>query len=220
MFKKLVFMLTILSANAINAQNDEQLDKMTASTCDCAEKKDFKNSDAESYQMELGVCIISALEVLPEKERKKINFTDSEGMRQLGEKIGMRMATKCPKILMMITKLELDRQKKEESIVPPQIPDNVDIVSPSSSLKIKGTISGTIKEVKESDFLTIVLIDNSQKEYRFIWLGHFEGESDFMGNPQSLKGKKVDIGYYENEKYVPQMKEYVSFKQIAELKVK
>jgi hypothetical protein len=217
MFKKLVFMLVVLSANVLNAQNDEQLDKMTASTCDCAEKKDFSKVTADAYQMELGLCIISALEVLPEKERKKINLTDGESMSSLGEKIGLRMASKCPKVLMAISRLEMERQKEEAAIIPPQIPADIDVVSPSK--KIKGSISGTIKEVKESDLLTIVLIDNSQKEYRIIWLGHFEGESDFMSNPQSLKGKKVDIGYYEDERYVPQMKEYVSFKHLAVLKM-
>ncbi len=218
MFKKLVFVLTILSVNMLNAQTEEQLDKMTVATCNCAEKKDFSKVTSDAYQMELGLCIISALEVLPEKERKKINLTDGESMSSLGEKIGLRMASKCPKILMVISKLEMERQKEEAAIIPPQIPADIDVLTPSK--KIKGSISGTIKEVKESDFLTIVLIDNSQKEYRFIWLGHFEGESDFMGNPQSLKGKKVDIGYYEDERYVPQLKEYVSFKHLAELKVK
>ncbi len=217
MFKKLFFVLTVLSANMLNAQTEEQLDKMTVATCNCAEKKDFSKITSDAYQMELGLCIISALEVLPEKERKKINLTDGESMGSLGEKIGLRMASKCPKVLMVISKLEMDRQKEEKATDVSKENGNMPPPPPTGGT---GSISGTIKEIKESDFVTIVLIDDSQKEYRLLWINHFRGESDYISNPQMLKGKKVEIGYYENERYVPQMKEYVSFKNIYEIKVK
>lgn len=210
MFKKMILSVLLFSNTLLIAQNDAQLDKMTESTCDCISKKDMDKIDPSNFEMELGFCIIQSIEVLPEKERIKLDFTNTKKMQELGEAIGIRMVTKCPSVLMKITKIQIEKNKDGT-----ETPSNADTEEVAEL-----TLSGTIKDVKISDWVTVVLTDKNQKEYKVLWIYHFDGESDFISNPQLLKGKSVEITYFEEERYVPQMKEYVSNKILSKLAVK
>jgi hypothetical protein len=75
-----------------------------------------------------------------------------------------------------------------------------------------------VKDVIEGEFVTVVITDKNQREQRLIWFAHFNGESDYMANPQLLKGKNVDVNYYTQDRYVAKMHDYITFKQITELK--
>ncbi len=208
---KAVLSLTLLAFTAIlSAQSPEILDKLTESACDCVSKKDMSKIEPANMQLEMGMCIIGALDAIPKNERDKINITDNTQMRKLGESVGIRMANKCPKALMEIARMsQTDEIKGSGTSSPPPPP-------PSDG----GKIEGTVKEVTEGEFVTVVITDNNQREQRLIWLGHFNGETDYIANPQLLKGKKVEINYYTQDRYVVKMHDYITYKQITELKVK
>jgi hypothetical protein len=207
--QKIVLSITLcLFSFLISAQSPEILDKLTENACDCVSKKDMSKIEPANMQLEMGMCIIGALDVLPKAERDKINITNNTQMQKLGESIGVRMANKCPKVLMEIARMSQAEEVKGSGASSPPPPAN------------SGKIEGTVKEVTEGEFVTIVVTDNNQREQRLIWLGHFNGETDYIANPQLLKGKKVEINYYTQDRYVVKMHDYITYKQITELKVK
>jgi hypothetical protein len=208
MFKTaLLLMFSVLSFQLV-AQSPESLDKMTENACDCASKKELDKIDASSIELEFGMCVMGAMEALTQKERDLIDITDQKRLRKLGEDIGFRMASKCPKIIMLLAKMSEGGKSKSSDVPPPPPPPP------------PGKVEGKVKEVIEGEFVTVVVIDKGQREQRFIWLGHFNGESDYTANPQLLKGKELEVSYYNQDRYVAKMHDYVTFKQITELKVK
>jgi hypothetical protein len=205
--QKTVLSITLcLFSFILSAQSPEILDKLTENACDCLSKKDMSKIDPANLRLEMGLCIIGALEIIPKDERDKINIKDNTQMRKLGDGIGIRMANKCPNVVVEIASMR-QHEKVKESTNPPPPAD-------------WGKIEGTVKEVIEGEFVTVVITDNNQREQRLIWLGHFNGETDYIANPQLLKGKKVEINYATQDRYVVKMHDYITYKQITELKVK
>jgi hypothetical protein len=183
------------------AQTDKDYEMVAEGTCNCAAKKDLKRLTKDEATVELGLCMLSALEVLSEEARKKFDFTNTEKAHGLGEKIGLKMVVKCPKVMSAIVPMLLDDDAK----------------TPATPEPLK--VEGKVKQVIEGDYVTVVLVDHSGREHKLIWADHFAGEAPFIANPQDLKDKKVAIGYQSVEKYVPKMHDYYSIKQIVQLEV-
>jgi hypothetical protein len=200
----------------MSAQSPEVIDKMTESACECSAKKDLAQLDPKTMQFELGMCIMGALELMPKKEMEKFDIQDKKKMRKLGEDIGVRMAVKCPKTLMAIAmageKGKSNSDASNGSSTPPPPPP-----PPPANW---GKIEGKVKEVIEAEFVIIVIVDKNQQEQRLLWLTRFSGESNYIANPQLLKGKDVAVDFYTQDRYVPKIHDYVTFKQITELKEK
>jgi hypothetical protein len=222
MLKTTLFVLLSLISLDMNAQSAEVLDKMGKTACDCVAKKDLSKIDANDLQTELGMCIINSISDLSEKDRKKIDISSQDAGRKLGEAVAMKMADKCPKEMMkvglILAKAKNDAEespstKNSDKMAPPPPPPPPPPIS-------WGKIEGKVTNIIEDDMVTLVLVDKNQLEQRVIWYSHFGGEFDFVSNPQSLKGKTVEINYHEQSRYLPKKHEYVSYKQITELKVK
>ena len=179
----------------------------------CASKKDLKGMNKSEASMELGMCMLSALEVLPEKDRKNFDFTDPAKGKAIGEKIGMKMAAFCPKTILTVA-ASMSEDDNSGSSTPSQTPKNQDMATASVS------VEGKIKEVIEGDFVTLVLVETNGREHKLIWEKHFKGDDPFVANPQNLKNKDVTVNYYMSEGYLPKMREYFSLKHIAALTVK
>ena len=156
--------------------------------------------------MELGMCMLSALEVLPEKERKNFDFSVPDKARELGEKIGLKMAYKCPKIMLSVgTSMQEEGGNDVKNTPPPPV---------------QLSVEGKVKDVIEGDYVTILLVEKDGREHKLVWANHFDGEAPFVANPQGLKNKEVSVKYYMSERYVPKMREYFSLKHIASLTAK
>jgi hypothetical protein len=209
LFKGILLALPLFS----NAQTDKQYELVADAACTCANKKDFTKLDKNAMSMELGMCMFTALEVLPEKDRKNFDFSNPAKAKGLGEKIGMKMAYKCPKIMLTLgTTMNESETETDKSSGPPPPPPP----PPATNY----TVEGKIKDVIEGDYVTILLVDKDGREHKLIWSNHFSGESDFIANPQGLKNKNVEVSYYLSERYVPKMHDYFSLKNINGLVIK
>ena len=195
------------------AQTDKQYEQLAQATCACASKKDLKGMSKSAVSMELGMCMLSSLEVLPEKDRKNFDFTDPAKGKTISEKIGMKMATFCPKTILTVAS-SMSEEGNSGSSTSSQTPKNQDFAAASVS------VEGKIKEVIEGDFVTLVLVETNGREHKLIWEKHFTGDDPFVANPQNLKNKDVTVNYYMSERYLPKMREYFSLKHIAVLTVK
>ena len=209
----LLSLFLVLTPLLLVAQTDKQYEQLAQATCACASKKDLKGMSKSAVSMELGMCMLSSLEVLPEKDRKNFDFTDPAKGKAIGEKIGMKMATFCPKTIMTVAS-SMSEETNSDSSTPPQMSKNQDMPPPPVS------VEGKIKEVIEGDFVTLVLVETNGREHKLIWEKKFMGDDPFVANPQNLKNKDVAVKYYMSERYLPKMREYFSLKHISELSVK
>ena len=198
------------------AQTDKQYEQLAQATCACASKKDLKGMSKSEVSMELGMCMLSSLDILPEKDRKNFDFTDPAKGKTIGEKIGMKMATFCPKTILTVAS-SMSEEGNSDGSTPPQMPKNKDMPPPPPP---PVSVEGKIREVIEGDFVTLVLVEINGREHKLIWEKHFKGDDPFVANPQNLKNKDVTVDYYMNERYLPKMREYFSLKHIAALTVK
>lgn len=207
MFKKTVFPLFLVALPLfLTAQTDKQYELVAEAACGCAAKKDLKSLNKNEMSMELGMCMLSALEVLPEKDRKNFDFSIPAKATELGEKIGMKMAYKCPKIMLSVgTSMQEDGGNEAKN-------------APAALAQV--TVEGKVKDVIEGDYVTVLLVEKDGREHKLVWANHFDGEAPFVANPQSLKNKEVSVKYYMSERYVPKMHEYFSLKHIASLTAK
>ena len=213
----LLHLFLVVSPLLSMAQTDKQYEQLAEATCACASKKDLKGMNKNEASMELGMCMLSALQVLPEKDRKHFDFTDPAKAKGLGEKIGMKMAVLCPKTILAVAAATLADGDAAGSSSAADVSPNQELVPPPPP---PVSVEGKVKEVIEGDLVTIILVETNGREHKLIWEKHFAGDEPFVANPQNLKNKEVTVGYYMSDRYVPKMHEYFSLKHIAHLTVK
>lgn len=181
------------------------LDKLADAACECISKKDTESMSNEDLQMQLGFCImeaVSANQAAFEKEYGALDPSDQSAMTKLGEQIGMKMAFKCPNIIM--------------KLAGQQPPQNMNVPAPA---KAKGAISGSFEGVSGEDIATITIREANGRTQKFLWMGYFKGSDVLMENPGSLKGKSVTVEYETIEVYSPKAKEYFDRKKVTGLSV-
>ncbi|MBI3218488.1 MAG: hypothetical protein HYZ44_03170 [Bacteroidetes bacterium] len=164
-------------------------DKMAQETCACINKNDLPKLTKDEIETKLGLCMIEAAS----NQKYDIDATDAEAGRKLGEKVGAKMATICPKVFIYL----LDDER-----------------SPAEATK---KIVGTIKKLIEGEFNYLLIKDSSGREVKLIWLRYFKGSEELLENNGKLEGKKVTIAFEEVECYSPQAKSYLVLKEIREL---
>ena len=196
------FMLLALTASAQEAL----LDKLADASCACISKKDTDNMSVDDLQMQLGFCIMEAVganQAAFEKEYGELNPSDQTAMTKLGEQIGMKMAFKCPNVIMKLA-----------GQAPPQG------ASPApSSATAKGSVSGTFQGVSGSEMATITIKEANGRTQKLLWLGYFSGSDQVIESPDALKGKSVTVEFETIEVYSPQAKEYFDRKKITSMSI-
>jgi hypothetical protein len=204
MFKKFIFLaITALFTNVLSAQTDAQLEKMAKYTCECSESSQKLNPGMgkNQLQMQLGLCMMKAAK----EANYKITMTDSEAMKGMGEKLGMRMAFVCPDVIMALSE-EFSGDKGKET-TPKEMPK-----ATASTERMDGdvqisTLVGRVTNVAEGDFVTITVVDEKKREHKLIWFERFDGDGEFIQNPQKLKDTTWKFSYKIAERFVPKIKE-------------
>jgi hypothetical protein len=176
------------------------LDKLAEASCDCISKKDTDSMSSDDLQMQMGFCIMEAVSKYPaefEKEYGDLNPGDQQAMTKLGEDIGMRMAAKCPAILMKIATVETQANVQTST---------------------QSTISGTLKAVEGDDFSQLIIEDPTGRRHKILWMGYFKGSERLIESPEKALGRKVTVTYEEVECYSPKVKDYINCKEAREVK--
>ncbi len=183
----------------------DNLDIITDEACKCIQEKELTGKNQQELQMELGMCIIQSLSALDESGRDSlgIDMSDQNAMYQLGEKVGIRMAVKCPDALM----------KMVETVETVETKPRVEISNAEN--QAQGTITGV--EIKDLVVVTLETIDGSL--LKLVWLRPFDGAINFINDPGAMNGKQVIAEYQTTEIYAPERKGYVKRKEIVSLQV-
>lgn len=204
-FTLTLILLVPLLGFAQKKEKDKAILELTKSTCDCTKEKNLVEMSRQQMELELGVCILNAIN--SNKKAKKvlnIDLSNSDGMGELGEQIGLKMVDVCPNEIMAIGLVALEEEDMEEY---------VEDSEPGYSMDYE--ISGTLTAVEEGQFSHLVIEGDNGTRFKLIWLGYFEGSDILINAPEKAVGKKVTAKYYYVECYSPQKKEYYDEMQIS-----
>lgn len=187
----IVMLSLFFRPNTAQAQTDDDLEALAHQTCECITGKNLDLAQKMQVQTQLGICMLEAAGKL------NINMGgwSTEDMRQFGEKVGIRMATKCPSIFQAFANADEEKQT-----------DDVEV-------------HGKIKSVEFEDFATLVVRENEGKEHRMLWITYFSGSDDFVTNPRLLVNKTATVTYQLVDVYIPKSKSYITSKLIKKLSV-
>lgn len=201
-----LFALLVLISFVSNAQNDV-FDKIADRTCDCISKKDFKKIKKEEVTTEAGLCILSAYSELESEVPKKsrINFKDEKSLEQLGIQVGLKMATKCPDAL---------------RIMSGDIDPTASATSGDSNAKMENEISGTIKSAKTDTYQTLTIHDSDGRNTSLLWISYFPGSDKLIEIKENLVGKMVSVKFVSQEIYYPATNTYLTQKVITSISLK
>jgi hypothetical protein len=193
-----------ITTTSMTAQ-EELLDKLAQSACDCISAKDTDNLSQDEIQMQMGFCIMEAVGKYPEEFSKAygdLDFTDQAAMTKLGEDIGYKMAFKCPTVLMNMALMETQT------------------TTTTTTTESQNSISGTLQSIEGDDFSLLVVKDASGRAHKLLWLSYFEGSEALSTNPGNFLGKQVSVDYTTYECYSPKIKDYINCKEITRLSFK
>jgi hypothetical protein len=204
MFKNwIVLSVLCFFALAVQAQDEDYLDEITRQSCECLDGIS-EDIDLEMYYMELGFCVIEASTPY-QKELERdygIDFDkiDTQG-EQLGEIVGVRMTTICPKTLQKL----IQKANAEDNGEP----------EPTTM-----SYEGKVTSVDRGDFLTLDVKNEAGKTTRFYWLTFVEADDDWLSDYRKLEGKSVQIAYRMEEFYDPKLEMYRMFYVLEALAVR
>lgn len=173
------------------SQTDDQLEELAASTCQCITAKNIDKNDRNALQAQLGICMLEAAGKL----NIKFDGWSQDEFRQMGEKVGLRMAMKCPSIFESFANQAIQESEGETEL------------------------KGRIKAVELNDPTTLVLREESGKEHRLLWINYFAGSDDFAGDPKKLVNRTVTVQYQVSEIYFSKSKGYLASKVLTKLTV-
>ena len=190
--------LACLFLSSSYAQED-YLEEIAKKPCECIGAKDFSAyKNKETRDMQLGICLLEAAKdhkdkLLQEHDLNLDNF--QANAERFGEVIGLRMALICPNTLMAVSgELESDT---------PEV------------LRI----TGEVREVVESPFVTFTIKDSDGRSSRFYWLDFVSSTYPLQSQYMDLNGKTVKVEYVSRELFDPRIREYRNFNVITAVEV-
>ena len=197
---KKLFLFLFLSSNAFFAQSlskEQLIDEMAATGCACASKQQLTK---DNFELTLGLCILESVN----KFEKDVDVhygknvtTNQEKMEALGYDMGLKMALKCPSVFQLMV-------------------DGTDSENADDTVEEDLMITGTLAEIKSSQFLTFSVKESSGKINNFLLLNTFDNA--FLLTDKVLKSNdNLEVYYYESELFDPKAAKFVSFKIVTDI---
>lgn len=198
--KKIVFtvLVTLMSLHGSAQKKEVIYKKLGDKTCECAMRKGAPNIG----DVELGLCILEAVNSLDAKEQKTMGIDPNkkmESIEKIAEGVGIEMAMTCPQVF---------QNMKDDDGTPLFENGNTNTF----------TTSGSIEEITSGEFKTIKLKDESGMIREFLWLRQFEGDSLLIKN-KIAKGDKVEIVFFEETFIDVKSNTYRAFNTIKGIKL-
>ena len=193
-----LFLLAALASLPLAAQG--LIDKLADASCECISKQDVDNMSQEQMQMQLSLCMMEAVGKYPEEFQKEfgnLNPGDQAAMNKFAEQVGMKMAFKCPTVLMKVADVQAQVQ------------------ATTSTLQV---LAGTIKAIDGEEFATVTLTDEQGRTHKLLWLRYFKGSERFISEPSKVIGSKVQVKVESVEYYSPKAKGRKEIREVKFLK--
>ncbi len=194
---KVVVALTFLffSYTFIDAQDIVQV--LADETCECLSKKDLDKAHREKIEEELAMCFVEVAPPYFTRVQEELGLDlmkgEEEG-RKLGELIGEKLVTVCPKFMSLITSFVEEEMANSENIV-----------------------QGKLLKIEKGQFASILVKEaDTGNEVRLYWLRQFNNADKLIANSKKIIGKNVLFEYHEMEVYRPELKDYDTVKEIVD----
>lgn len=166
----------ILSTSFTIAIAQKYTDKAVKQSCECMSKIDLTLSP-KILEEKATKCIeeatISNLSGLVKEH--DLDLTDEAAAEKVGEKIGMKLVAKCPAFISLAQKFPNDDEE-----------------SKTTDYEFA---EGKVSSVTKSDILIIGLEESTGDIRNFYLIDYFSGADEITADLNSIKNKKVKIGY-------------------------
>jgi hypothetical protein len=189
------------------------MDKTLEIACDCINEKN--SDDVVDYDSYLALVIECASPVIlknQEKLKDELNITtrdEMEAIEEIGGKVGERLVVECPKFM----EITMNVLGEDEEMMDIALDEYTENESEYNDLIEEGTVFSVNKS-----FPCQLTIKNNQGEtLNFLWTEQIDIENQYVSNPDSLKGKKVRLVYYNGEFYDALSGVYMTRKVLIEV---
>jgi hypothetical protein len=205
---KLLLLVSLFWGIQTYAQTDKEIEKISDQTCSClnAKSKDLKNASVDNLQMELGLCIITALN----KSGLDINLTDPEAIEKIGERVGFQMVFSCPEFMTMMTTM-MDEEPEMMAEIMSDDDDDYNLSRSSSS--------GLALGVESGDFITLKIQSETGRKETYYWMEHFDGAHLLENGGEAIIDKSINVSYTKIESYSPKLGDYIEIRVLRSLTV-
>ncbi len=201
--KSKALLTTLLLTICTISFSQDYMDEIALKACECLHSVS-DTLDTERYNMELGFCMIDA--AMPYKKQIKKDYKidldriDGQAGNELGQVIGLRMASVCPDAIMQVASKVNGEEEAEE---------------------LEDVVVGYITKIDENKFIVFSLTDEKGKIMKFYWLTFIEADLNFELTSQykSLMNKMVQITYLPQEFFDYRIEEYRPFNIIQKLQI-
>ena len=201
-----ILLVCFLGANAQTKPDSTQMQKAAASVCLCLEKSNVNDAKASEMEVILVKCMLDSAGTLMADIMSKTEDMDGQDAGEaLGKELAVQMLKQnCSSFIQL--SLKLAGEDKESKTV-------------SDKIAATGNLSGTVLTVGETEFLSLVVQTETGRKQTLYYFDYVPNSDDWLKNPKGLVGKKVTIGFKDNEFYRPSLKTFVSIKQLVSLSV-
>lgn len=174
------------------------MEDIAKESCDCLSKIS-DTLETERFNVEFGLCILAAAKPYKKQIKKDYDINLDNITRegeQLGEIIGIQMATTCPDILMkMVNRVEQG-----------------DILDVSENV-----VTGQVTAISDDKFVEFSIRDELGKISKYYWFTFIETDIQLSTDYKSLKDKFVQVHYITQEFFDARIGEYRTFKIIEKI---
>lgn len=198
-----LLVLSVLLISSSFSQTDAQVTEISEATCECLKEKDLEGANMNKIQIELGMCMLPAME----ESGMEFSASDVSNMEEIGEKVGVKLAFSCPEFMELIGGISEDH------------PDEFNELMEEHSSQETMFSRGTVLEVESEKFVMLKILNEDGKKEIYYWMEHFEG-SELLYRSERLLRKGVKIEYVELEVYSPAIEDYTKIKILKKLKMK
>ena len=187
--------------SGISAQESSIIDKVALETCTCMEGKNLDNITTETFEQEIGTCLINVASKYTAELKEAMGFdiNDQNSVSSLGEKVGRNIALNCPTLFQKMMELYSDDQELS--------PDQVQQLA-----RFRGTFA---RLDASGAFAKIIVVGEGRAENAFTWMEYFPGSEMFLQETSSLTGQMMTVTYKTSKVYDPGTKKYREIKIIT-----
>lgn len=198
----------ILFSLTIFAQNT--MDEIVQENCDCLKNKNFEGKSQDDIGVEFGMCMMTSLSTRQDKMTELgLDLTNQSSLEAFSQKMGIKMATKCPDVLMKIGMMSTETRTTTKTTT-----------TTTAKAEVVQVMEGTIKAIEGEEFSIVVIKDEQGRDQKFLWLRYFTGSEQLTSDMKSVIGKKVKVKFASIEVYSPKAKEYFDRKELKGIEFK
>lgn len=207
MNQKITLFVLLLGLPFLAFSQEKALDKITKATCACMDGKDLSKLDRGQFEQELGLCMFTAASPLMAELQKEegIDITDQASFQKIGEKVGQKLATGCPKLFGKMMELYSDQ---------------VEMTTTTNEVRQIFLAEGQFVAIQDGPMAVFQLKTADGKVTPFLWLQAFDGSEAFQTNAAAMAGKSLKVFYEEQELYQAKSGTYQKFKVVQKVEIK